>query len=198
MADSSTGGYLLPTDTILTDDALEDLLQSVVVGITGLPGPMVRPRWQDPPPSLPPVTADWCAIGAIEFRTTGTAAFEHLPDADDGLGVDELTRWEHFDVIASFYGPNSQRYASRYRDGLQVAQNREAMWLNGNIVVQATLDLENRPDLRNDQWVGRYDVRTTFARAITRTYTVRNLVEADGTLTTDTGVSTDFTVTVQP
>lgn len=199
MADSTVAGYLLPTDTVLNDDALEDLIQGIVVGITNLPGQLVIPRWQPDPPALPDVSVNWCAIGSIDFDTDGTASIEHLPDADGGLGNDELTQWETFDVIASFYGPASQMYASRFRDGLQIGQNREAMWLNANMVFRTAAKVENRPDLRNDQWVRRYDVRCTFARALTRTYTVRNLLTASGTIETDTGLIATFdTVTVSP
>lgn len=197
--DSASGGYLLPTDSVVNDDALEDLLQSVVVGITGLPGDLVRPRWQPDPPPLPDVAVNWCAIGSIDFDTEGTASIEHDPDADAGMGQDDLTTWETFDVVASFYGPNSQRYAGILRDGLQIGQNREAMWLAGNLVHRSAYKVENRPDLRNDQWVRRYDVRCTFARAVNRTYTVRNLLTASGTIETDNGLQTTFdTVNASP
>lgn len=196
--DSASGGYLLPTDTVIDDQALQDLLQGAVVGITGLPGPMVRPRWQTDPPPLPAVGADWAAIGAISFDTEGNAYIEHLDEEDSGLGTDELTNWEAFDVIVSFYGPNAQRSAGRFRDGIQVPQNREALWTNGNIVYVDARGPENLPDLRNDQWVQRYDIRARFRRAVSRTYTVRNLVEASGTIQADTGTTENFAVTVQP
>lgn len=199
MADSTVAGYLLPTDSVQNDVELEDILQGAVVGVTGLPGRYVIPRWQEDPPPLPPVNVNWCAIGSIDFDTEGTASIDHLPNADGGLGNDELTQWETFDVIASFYGPDSQAYASRFRDGLQIGQNREAMWVSANMVFRSAARVENRPDVRNDQWIRRYDVRCTFARALTRTYTVRNLIEAEGTITADTGLVTAFTtVTVQP
>src|SRR4051812_9766277 len=53
--DSSTGGYLSPVvaSSALQDAALDALLQQMVAGITGLPGNMVRPRWQPVTPKQP-------------------------------------------------------------------------------------------------------------------------------------------------
>jgi len=42
---------------------LEDFMQSLVAGITNLPGNLVRPRWQPQPLPIPPHNVDWAAIG---------------------------------------------------------------------------------------------------------------------------------------
>lgn len=200
--DSATIGYLQPVDAIPYDDALEDLIQAVVVGVTGLAGDRVRPRWQQgtKPPPLPPAEVDWCAIGIVgDIVTDGDVAIEHDGDGDAGLGDDDLTNWETIPVLASFYGPNALSFATRFRDGLKLPQNREPMWINAGFVIGNISDrISNLPDQRNAQWVHRYDLPVTFRRATTRTYTVRNLVEAEITIGTDTGYVSDVTVIAQP
>jgi len=51
------------TTSPLMDAALDAVFQALVVGITGLPGTLVRPRWQPVPPTQPSVTTNWAAIG---------------------------------------------------------------------------------------------------------------------------------------
>ena len=69
--DSSTGGFLLASSVNgdLNDNALIDFLQTVVVGITGFPGAMVRPR-QAEPPNIPTSAR----IGRRSARTTRATA----------------------------------------------------------------------------------------------------------------------------
>src|ERR1022692_10145 len=75
MADSSTtaspngpGAFLAPTSGFLNaeDDALDALLQGLVVGVTAIPGNLVRPRWQPVPPPQPDQNTNWCAIGVVD------------------------------------------------------------------------------------------------------------------------------------
>src|SRR5574340_383319 len=84
---SATGGYLSPDASALPleGDALDALLQGMVVGITGLPGAMVRPRWQSVVPKQPEPTVDWCAIGITTSDRTDYPVEEH-----DGTGDGEL------------------------------------------------------------------------------------------------------------
>lgn len=204
MANDSTAlGYLLPTDTIANDDGLEDLIHDILAGITGLAGDLVRPRWQQgtKPPALPDADVTWCAAGIVgDITSDGDADIEHDADADAGLGADDVTRWEDIPILASFYGPAAMATAARLRDGLKLPQNREPMWINAGMVLGNVSDrLTNLPELRNAQWVHRYDLSLMFRRAVTRTYTVRNLVEASGTIQTDNGLDAAYsTVIVQP
>ncbi len=46
MGDSATGGYINPSGGSAYDQELEDIFQTFIVGITSLPGAMVRPRFQ--------------------------------------------------------------------------------------------------------------------------------------------------------
>lgn len=181
---SATGGYISPVapSTALFDDALDALLQQAVVGITGLAGSLVRPRWQPVVPKQPDPTVDWCAIGVTDDTPMDYPAETH---DGTGNGSDTQQQWEEFIVLASFYGPNNMANASQLRRGLYVAQNREALQLAGIDLVEAG-KVVTAPDLVNQQWIKRRDITLRFRRAVASIYPVLNILSADDTLVTDT------------
>lgn len=173
---SATGGYLAPAGTPTpADEALEDILQPMVAGITGLAGKYVRPRWQPGTPKQPEPTVNWCAIGVMQTRPDANPAIEH-----DGTGDGEDHYQRHQDVIllATFYGPNAQGYAQILADGMYVPQNSEALRAQNMAFVEAG-ELIAAPELINQQWVRRYDLRIRLRRKIERTYPVLNILSAD-------------------
>lgn len=173
---SATGGYLAPAGTpALADAALEDLLQGVVAGITGLPGAMVRPRWQPTNPKVPEPNVDWCAIGIM--RTTPDAGPAIIHDGA-GDGSDQYQRHQELVLLASFYGPNAQGYGQILSDGLSIPQNMETLRVNGFGLIEVG-DMTPAPDLVNQQWVHRYDMRIRLRRQIVRTYPILNILSAD-------------------
>ncbi|UGB46997.1 hypothetical protein LQ772_06815 [Frateuria edaphi] len=183
---SATGGYLSPGGAVPAEDAaLDAILQQAIAGITGLPGGMVRPRWQPTVPKQPEPTANWCALGVPR---TGPADFPAIEHDGTGDGQSTLHRHEEFDVLASFYGPAASGYAKTLRDGLYLAQNRAALQAAG-IDLIGTSDLTSAPDLINQQWVRRYDVTLSFRRHAARTFAVLNLLSADAVLVTDVHLS---------
>jgi hypothetical protein len=184
MADSSTGGYLSPAvvSPPLEDDALTAIFQQMIVGITGLPGSMVRPRWQPNPPKQPEATVNWCALGVSVQTPDDGPAIVHSGAGD---GADTYIRHEQIDVLASFYGPNAKGYAQLLTDGLSIPQNLEQLKASDLNSVD-TSEIRAAPDLINEQWVRRYDMQLTFRRKITRTYGVLNILSAEGTVQTDT------------
>ncbi|GHE70024.1 bacteriophage protein [Camelimonas fluminis] len=177
---SSTGGYLTPEaiPSPLEDDGLDDFLQAMVAGITGLPGKMVRPRWQPIPPKQPTPETDWSAIGITTRTPDDNAVVIHRPD---GEGADALQRHEEFDALASFYGPNCQQYAGRLRDGLSIAQNREPMQRLGMGLVNVG-NIVLLPELLNQRWLRRADLTVRIRRQIDRTYPVLNILSSGGTI----------------
>ena len=173
---SATGGYLAPGGTPLPADiALEDILQPMVAGITGLAGQYVRPRWQPGNPRQPEPDTDWCAIGVTATRRDDGPAIIHDGTGD---GSDAYIRHEDIDVLATFYGPNCQRNAATLQDGLQIPQNLEALFIQGFSFVEAR-DARRAPEFFNQQWINRFDVTIRFRRRIDRTYAVLNILSAD-------------------
>ncbi|MEL6237006.1 MAG: hypothetical protein AAFO57_00055 [Pseudomonadota bacterium] len=182
--DSSTGGYLSPAvaSPPLEDDALTAIFQQMIVGITGLPGNMVRPRWQPNPPKQPEPFTNWCALGiAVQTLDDGPA----ITHNGAGNGSDTYIRHEQIDVLASFYGPAAMQYAQLLSDGLAIPQNLEALKAQDMNNVD-TGPIRAAPDLINEQWIRRYDVELTFRRKITRSYAVLNILSAQGTVQTNT------------
>lgn len=178
---------------------LQDFLQSVLVGITGLPGPMVRPRWQVDPPNIPDAGTIWCAFG-ITQRKKDTFAYTWQEPGDDVDGISLLQRQEELDVLASFYdlGSSGQAdlYAELLADGLQVPQNREVLDANGYAFVSSG-DPTPMPVLLKMRWLYRVDVALVIRRQINRTYAVPNIESAVGTISTDTP-STTTNILVEP
>lgn len=184
MTDSSTGGYLSPAvaSPPLEDDALTAIFQQMIVGITGLPGNMVRPRWQPNPPKQPEPTVNWCALGiAVQTLDDGPAIVHN----GAGNGSDTYIRHEQIDVLASFYGPSGMQNAQLLSDGLAIPQNLEQLKAQDMNSVD-TGQIRTAPDLINEQWVRRYDIELTFRRKITRTYAALNTLSVQGVIQTPT------------
>ncbi|MBB3808755.1 phage neck terminator protein [Pseudochelatococcus contaminans] len=180
---SATGGYLTPASkpSPLEDDDLEDFLQEMVAGITGLSATMVRPRWQPIPPKQPSSETDWAAVGIVHREPDDNAVQIHN---SAGEGSTTLSRHEVVSVTASFYGPNSHRYAGILRDGLSIAQNREPLQLRdmGLVDVGAVVSV---PSLVQQRWIRGADLTIRVRREITREYAILNLNSAQGAINGD-------------
>lgn len=174
MTTSATGGRLLPLASILDDEALIDFLQETVAGVSGLPGQLVRPRWQAEPPNLPDFGTDWAAIGITDREADTYPVIEHDPT---GQGADRLIRHERLDLLCSFYGPHAGSLAALLRDGLFIAQNREALLLVGMALVEVS-GSTRAPALVKERYTDRTDITVTLRREIRRTYPVLNLLSA--------------------
>lgn len=174
--DSSTGGYLAPVDAQPPPDdaALDAIFQQLVVGVTGLPGSLVRPRWQPIVPKQPEASVNWCAIGVNEQDPDASPVLQHNSAGD---GSDTYIRHQSIDVLCSFYGPGAKGYAQLLADGLCVPQNIEQIKARGMAFVSVG-GTRAAPDLVNEQWIRRYDLIAHFRRAITRTYAVLNILSA--------------------
>src|ERR1019366_3437350 len=215
MADSATGGPLLPNvsaENFLADgfsiqeslpapaplegQALLRLLQGWAVGITGLPGNLIRPFWQGSPPDIPDAGVAWVALGVRSRASETFPVVLHIGSAASGLGGDELNRYEKLDLLFSFYdlgatapaghGGMADYYASLMRDGVEILQNLELLQLN-DMGFSDVGPLTGVPTLVKDRWQYRVDLSIGLERHIVRRYPVRNIVEAVATLSTRFG-----------
>lgn len=176
---SATGGFLVPgaSPAPLEDDALDDLFQTLIAGLTGLPGDLVRPRWQVKPPKQPAPSVDWCAVGVTRQERDAGPVITHDPLASGGLGQDKVKRHEELGVLVSFYGPNAGKYAGLVADGAGILQNNEL--LQSNLVVFVNSDtIRQVPELVAEQWVKRRDLPLRFRREVVRVYPILNIVSA--------------------
>lgn len=181
--DSATGGPLVPASVPapLEGQALDRFVQQLIVGITGMPGASVRPRWQPEPPNIPEIPDDWAAVGIHNRAADTYAAIVHNPAS---AGTDTVFRQEFLSVLVSFYGSGAGNNAAILRDGLSVPQNREVL-TNADMGLVSVGDIVVAPTLRNERWQYRVDVSFDLVRAIRRTYPVLNLASASGTIVTD-------------
>ncbi len=182
MTDSSTGGYLVPEPTTppTYGDALENFLRGVVMGVTGGDLAHCFPRWQEEPPNLPARAANWAALGVTVDRADIYPVVQHDAGGD---GADLLIRHERLEVLTSFYGPAAQDFAAMWRDGLSVAQNREALQGAGMGLV-AVDEIHAVPALIKGKWIKGFDVMVQINREVRRLYPVLNLLSAAGEIRT--------------
>jgi hypothetical protein len=182
--DSSTGGYLVPSSTggDLNDLALAIFLQQIVVGICGLPGNMVRPRWQPEPPNIPDFGTNWAAIGPGTRKRDPFSATIHDPSGD---GSSTVVRNRTMEILCSFYGPQAETNSELLAMGLEVSQNRELMQLQGFNIVSGAGDSIIVPILIKQRWQYRVDLPFTVRQQQKYTYPILNLEGAEATFTVD-------------
>jgi hypothetical protein len=192
--DSSTGGHLSPAGTPAPDEdaALDALFQTAFAAITGLPGALVRPRWQPGNPKQPEPHVDWCALAVTSSEPDAGPAIQHISVAQ---GTDSYARHEQIEVLTSFYGPRSKTFSGRLRDGLAMPQNMEPLRTKEIGLVECGT-ARAFPEFVNQQWIRRVDMLVRFSRKVSRIYSVRNVAAADVHLFDATNV--DELITVPP
>lgn len=178
---SATGGYLLPVVSPDSDAALARVLQAFVSGVTGIAGNLVRPMWQPNPPAIPAAGTTWAAIGLTDI-TAGLPYMVQVSDQPDTIC--QYRQDERFTMRVAVYGPSCQRYAAMIRDGVNISQNREQLYLQG-ISVVGTGTITRAPELVNDVWLDRCDIAIDMGRALILNYEIVHFLAADGTINTD-------------
>lgn len=181
--DSATGGFLRPIDPApLEDVALAELLQALIVGAVGLPGTLVRPRWQLRPSPTPEPAVDWCAIGVMEEESEPNISTTHLAA---GQGSSITYDVDMLLVRASFYGPNAFSNAKSLRTNIMIPQNRETLYNTGLALLAMPGKSQNASEEINNQYRIGADVELRFRRRTTLVWPILNILEMDGTLSSD-------------
>lgn len=187
---SATSGYLTPTSSepLPGDLTLEQFIQTVIVGISGYAGTLVRPKWQIAPPKQPDIGTDWIAY-AVSNIIPDANAYTWL-DQDD---VDNLQRQEFLEIQVAFYGPNALENISIFRDGFQIQQNLEAMRL-ANMGFTGITNSQRGPDLVNGRWVERLETTLALVRLVQRIYPILSFASAAGTIHTVVVDNDDYAI----
>lgn len=175
--------YIQPSSTqgLPGSLSLEQFIQTVLVGVSNLPGPMVRPSWQVAPPKQPDIMVNWMAFGVLQ----------NSPDANGFVGMDEddktiYQRHEGLEVLCSFYGPLAFETAELVRDGFQIQQNLEAL-RSANMGFVEVSPARRVPDLVNERFINKIVMSVFLRRQVQRIYPILSILSALGTIHTVLG-----------
>lgn len=180
---SASGGYLVPgtTQGLPGGLTLNQFINTVLVGMSGLSGTLVRPKWQQNPPKQPSNEINWMAFG-VQIFDADQNAFVGKTEDDKSY----FLRQENLEVQCSFYGPLAEHYAALVRDGFQLQQNVEALTL-ANMGYGSIGPMQHVPDLVNEVWINRIEMSIQLRRQVQRTYPILPIAAADGTIYTVLG-----------
>ena len=177
---SNVAGFLTPIDANppLEDANLVALFQRLIVGLTGLDGTMVRPRWQVTLPSPPSNSTTWVSLGISHRRGDTNAFVKHDPTLNGGDGADVVSRQEELEILCSIYGPSADDTYSLIRDGLSVGQNLDTLRAAKVSLIEVE-GARGASVLLNTLWYYRLDMPFRVRRLIERTYPVLTILAAD-------------------
>lgn len=179
---SASAGTLNPKSTNSYGGlTLTQFLQNLLVGLSEIPGDLVRPKWQVEPPKNPDISVNWIGFGLSNFAPDFNAYVDM--DEDDNA---VLQRQEGFQLQCTIYGPDAIDTYGLIRDGVQIQQNLAAITAAGLGFVEITPGLRI-PDLINERWCNRTECSLVFRRQIRRTYPILPLVSAAGKIHTVVG-----------
>ena len=193
---SATGGYLAPSPTKSTlttappNLTLKQFIQTVLVGISGLQGPLVRPNWQQEEPKQPDINTDWVAYGIEQNAADFNAVVETTGDEDNNVTT-QLYRYETLQIDISVYGPNCYDLCSLIRDGFQLTQNLAAL-RKANMGFGWDEPAAHMPDLVNGRWVDRYRMTIYLKRQVQRFYPILNFTSSSVQLYSPTSANENY------
>lgn len=170
--DSTSPGYLTPVGNEPEyDEDLERQISRWIRGVTGMDAKQVFPRQTDPQSSIPENGVTWCGFGIATAPRDGTPANIQVSN-----GQSEQWTWEMVTVLCCFYGPQGAGMAARFREGIFVEQNADALRRAAGLSLLDAGKIFNLPELINNQWVRRYDITVTLSRKNIRTFNIETIV----------------------
>ncbi len=175
---------------------LEQFIQQLLVGITGIEGSFVRPIWQIEEPNQPTIDKNWISYGIISSQPDANA-WVATKETEDEEVVVESQRHELLNISLNIYGPLAFETAGIIRDGFQIPTNLQALvYAKMGFVEVGTA--QRSPDLMGGRWVQRFNMSLFLRRQIVRTYPIPTLISAGGTIYSNTGNQTEETAWETP
>jgi len=177
-------GYLNPASTVLLPKqlTLTGFIQTVLAGVSGLPGQMVVPQLQVDPPKDPDIEIDWMDF-VIDVQRPDANAYENV---DSDTGATDFQRNEDMEILCNVYGAHAHETYGLIRDGFQLQQNRAALYLS-NMGFTKVTEAKRVPDLVNERFRTKLAFGVYIQRMIQRTYTIRTIVSMSGVVHTFLG-----------
>lgn len=173
--------------------SLENWLQHWVAAVSDIEASLVRPRWQPTPTMLPDITTPcWIATGITRKKPQGQWSYtghNGVPEAGQfdrpgEPGRDQMIRWEDFELLVTWYGPECEVTSENFYSGCMVWQNRVVLRLVGLALVEVGEQIR-APEMIKEQWLDRVDRTVFFRRVVQRSYPVFNLIHAHGVIQLD-------------
>lgn len=176
----------LPGDLTVTQ-----FIQSVLVGLSGLPGTMVRPKWQAEPPKNPPgIDESWISFG-INLGIQNNDPYIATSPTDNTAIVSQ--RQQALDVGISIYGPLALEIFGIIRDGWHIPQNTQALTA-ANMGFTSMAPARSIPDLQNGRFYNRVETSVVLQQQVNRTYKVPTILSASGVILAPTSNDIDYSL----
>jgi hypothetical protein len=163
--------FILPTNVLLDDDALEDVFQTLFVGISDLDLTLVRPSFQKNPPNEPNKDTNWLSFAIISRDESELS--DQLFNAKTGIFTE--TSVEELNILVSCYGPSSGNLSNLVRNSIRIDQNRLQILRYGIVWVSASKPQNTSYEL-NSQYQKRWESIYVFRRYLNTTWPI-NTVE---------------------
>ena len=193
-----TGPIIQPIDAIAPQTGLElsRFLQPWLVGLSGLPGELVRLAFQYDPPNVPDTGVAWMAFRYSVRPADDLPYFGADPTGRAGTEAQILSRHETINTLCSFFdlgqGGLADALATLTRDNMAVPQNVERLTAN-NMGIAHIGQLQPVPVVVKNRWQYRVDFSFAVNRQILRTYPVPSVVTVSVKVAPDAGPAQVFT-----